>query len=221
MKSIAENIAQLRQIIPPSVKLIAVSKTKTAEEILQAYHAGQRAFGENYVQEYCGKAELLPRDIEWHFIGHLQSNKVKYIAPSVHWIHAVDSMKLLREVQKEASKNKRIINVLLQVHIAREESKFGFAPDELNNFAQSLNSSEFPNVRICGLMGMASFTEEMDQVREEFRTLHRLFKQLKETVFRQSADFTELSMGMSGDWPAAVEEGSTMVRIGSAIFGHR
>jgi pyridoxal phosphate enzyme (YggS family) len=221
MSTVAKHIEELRSELPSNVLLIAVSKTKPIELIEEAYAAGQRAFGENYVQEITEKQPALPADIQWHFIGHLQSNKVKYIAPFVHCIHAVDSEKLLQEIDKQAGKSQRIIQCLLQVHIADEESKFGFLPNEIVDFCRSINFSQYNNVRIAGLMGMASFTDNADQVRKEFQLLKSLFSQLKIEVFGASADFKEISMGMSGDWKMAIEEGSTMIRVGSAIFGTR
>jgi len=221
MSSIANNLELLRREIPEHVRLIAVSKTKPIEAIMEAYNAGQRVFGENYVQEISEKQPALPSDIEWHFIGHLQSNKAKYIAPFVDCIHAVDSEKLLMEINKQAAKARRTIRCLLQVHIADEESKFGFSPEEIIAICSSTNFTQFSSVRIAGLMGMASFTDDHGQVRQEFKTLKKLFDQLKHDAFAESEDFKELSMGMSGDWKIAVEEGSTMVRVGSAIFGSR
>jgi pyridoxal phosphate enzyme (YggS family) len=191
------------------VKLVAVSKTKPIEDIQALYDLGQRDFGENYVQELTEKAEKLPKDIRWHFIGHLQSNKVKYIAPFVHLIHVVDSLKLLQEVNKQALKNNRVIDCLLQVYIAQEETKFGLDEKELAD----LVINRFDNARICGLMGMASFTEDMDKVRNEFQYLKNLFNKYPQ--------LSTLSMGMSSDYKIAVEEGSTMVRIGSLLFGNR
>ena len=192
-----------------NVTLVAVSKTKPAEDIKTLYDLGQRDFGENYVQELADKAEQLPKDIRWHFIGHLQSNKVKYIAPFVHLIHGVDSLKLLEEINKQGLKNNRIIDCLLQVYIAKEETKFGLDEEELANVL----TSQLTNVRISGLMGMASFTENMDTVRSEFRYL--------KTLFDKHAGLTTLSMGMSSDYHIAIEEGSNMVRIGSLLFGAR
>jgi pyridoxal phosphate enzyme (YggS family) len=192
-----------------NVTLVAVSKTKPIEDIKALYDLGQRDFGENYVQELADKAEQLPKDIRWHFIGHLQSNKVKYIAPFVHLIHGVDSLKLLQEINKQALKNNRIIDCLLQVYIAKEETKFGLDENELADVL----TGQFANVRICGLMGMASFTENMEIVRNEFRYL--------KTIFDKHAKLTTLSMGMSSDYKIAMEEGSNMVRIGSLIFGER
>jgi pyridoxal phosphate enzyme (YggS family) len=196
------------------VTLVAVSKTKPAEDIQALYNLGHRDFGENYVQELVDKQALLPADIRWHFIGHLQSNKVKYIAPFVHLIHGIDSFKLLQEVNKQGKKNNRVIDCLLQVHIAEEETKFGFDVNELNEL-NGLN--ELSNVRVVGLMGMASFTNDTEKVRSEFKKLHDIFSQLSIVNYQLSI----LSMGMSGDYKIAVEEGSTMVRIGSLLFGVR
>lgn len=198
-----------------NVTLIAVSKTKSISAIESLYALGQRDFGENYVQEVVQKYEAMPHDIRWHFIGHLQSNKVKYIAPFIHAIHGVDSIKLLAEINKQASKLNRIIDCLLQVHIAQEETKFGFDATELAVAMQAL--SMYPNVRICGLMGMASFSDDAQLVRQEFQFLKMLFDQYAAI----HPDFNTLSMGMSGDYIIAIEEGSTMVRIGSMLFGAR
>lgn len=221
MSGITENLNSLLKQIDGRAKLIAVSKTKPDSDILEAYEAGQRAFGENYVQELSEKYERLPKDIEWHLIGHLQSNKTKYIAPFVSWIHAVDSEKLIAEIHKQAAKHNRIINCLLQVHIAEEESKFGFSPGEIMEFCHSFDQREYPNVAIRGLMGMATFTDDEAVIRAEFRNLKQIFDQLKQSVFSSSSNFSEISMGMSSDWLIAIEEGSTMVRVGSAIFGAR
>lgn len=199
------------------VTLIAVSKTKPDEDILELYEMGQRDFGENYVQELVEKYNRLPKDIRWHFIGHLQSNKVKLIAPFVQLIHGVDSLKLLKEIYKQAQKNNRVIDCLLQIHIAEEKTKFGLDESELKEVLSGMKDSELENVRICGLMGMASFSDNLDKVREEFRTLASLFSELQASY----PQFTTLSMGMSGDYELAVEEGSTMVRIGSLLFGER
>lgn len=218
---IKNNLEQILQSLPKACTLVAVSKTHPPELVLQAYEAGQRVFGENKAQEMVAKYEVLPKDIQWHLIGHLQSNKVKYIAPFVHLIHSVDSLKLLQEIDKQASKNKRIISCLLQVHIAQEESKFGFSPDELDVFLQSSELPLLQSIRIIGLMGMASFTDNTDQVRQEFKTLKKFFEELKQRILPPNVSMTELSMGMSGDYTIAIEEGSTMVRIGSAIFGNR
>jgi len=218
---IAENITKIRNVLQEGVTLIVVSKTKPIEAILEAYHAGQHIFGENKVQEMCAKYELLPKDISWHLIGHLQSNKVKFIAPFVSLIHAVDSFKLLKEINKEAKKNGRVIDCLLQFHIALEETKFGFSFDEATEMLHDESFFELENVRIIGLMGMATFVDSQEQIREEFRTLHNYFQIIKSHHFTLNPDFKELSMGMSGDYQIAMEEGSTMVRIGSAVFGER
>ena len=219
--SIAENIDQIKSKLPASVQLVAVSKTKPAEFIREAYNQGQRAFGENKVQEMVGKYEELPKDIRWHFIGHLQTNKVKYIAPFVHLIHGVDSFKLLKSIDAEAKKVDRVIPCLLQFHIAEEDTKFGFSTDEA---LEMLNSEEFKSlkhVNISGVMGMATFTNDDNQVRKEFAFLKTILAKLKSEYFAEAPDFKEISMGMSGDYQIAVEEGSTMVRIGSTIFGER
>lgn len=204
-----------------SVTLVAVSKTKPAEDILKLYQSGQRIFGENKVQEMVSKYEVLPKDIQWHQIGHLQKNKVKYIAPFVAMIHAVDSFELLEVTNKEAVKNNRTIDVLLQFHIATEETKFGLNKDEAVQLLTMLEKEPLPNVRICGVMGMASFTEDTNLIRSEFRSLKEIFTSLKSRFFMENPFFNEISMGMSGDYKIAIEEGSTMVRIGSAIFGER
>jgi pyridoxal phosphate enzyme (YggS family) len=210
-----------KELEAKKVNLVAVSKTKPASDILELYELGQRDFGENYVQELVEKAEQLPKDIRWHFIGHLQSNKVKYIAPFVHLIHGVDSEKLLKEINKQAAKLNRTIDVLLQIHIAKEETKFGLDEKELNTIINTNESElhELKNVRICGLMGMASFSEDMNLVRSEFQYLKKLFDQHAFTI--QHSPFTILSTGMSSDYQIAIEEGSTMVRIGSLLFGVR
>ena len=219
--SIESNLVHLRSSLPPTVKLIAVSKTHPVDRIRQAYDAGHRIFGENKVQELTPKYEALPKDIVWHMIGHLQSNKVKYIAHFVSLIHSVDSVKLLDEVNKQAAKAKRIIPVLLQVHIAKEETKFGFSEEEITSFIASLRPESFPHVEVKGLMGMATFTENTEQVRSEFKTLKVLFEKLRSSSLPSIFKLTELSMGMSGDYRIAIEEGSTMIRVGSAIFGDR
>lgn len=205
------------QLKPYNARLVAVSKTKPIEQLLEIYDTGQRIFGENYVQEIVEKQPVLPSDIEWHFIGHLQSNKVKYIAPFVHTIHAVDSLKLLQEIDKQALKNIRKINVLLQFHIADEETKFGFD-------APIFEKSDFEalkNVQICGVMGMATFTNDTVQVRSEFQKLKHIFDTLKSHYFAENPEFKEISMGMSDDYLIALEEGATLIRIGSLIFGKR
>jgi pyridoxal phosphate enzyme (YggS family) len=202
-----------------SVQLVAVSKTKPVEDIKALYDAGQRDFGENYVQEITEKQPALPGDIRWHFIGHLQSNKVKYIAPFVHLIHGVDSLKLLQEINKQAAKNSRIIDCLLQVYIAQEESKFGLDANELQEIVSDLSS--LTSVRVTGLMGMASFSDDLSKVRNEFHDLKIIFDKLKSQELPANCQPTILSMGMSGDYQIAIEEGSTMVRIGSLLFGAR
>jgi hypothetical protein len=219
--SIAENIDQVKANLPVQVQLVAVSKTKPAALLMEAYAHGQRAFGENKVQELAWKFEELPKDIEWHFIGHMQTNKVKYIAPFVHLIHGVDSFKLLKTIDAEAKKVNRIIPCLLQFHIAEEETKFGLSMDEV---AEMLKSDEFhhlKNIQISGVMGMATYTDDEKQIRKEFANLKTIFETLKSAYFSESPEFREISMGMSGDYRIAVEEGSTMVRIGSTIFGER
>jgi PLP dependent protein len=221
MSIIASNINSLRQSLPEHVKLIAVSKTKSAFEIMEAYNTGQRLFGENRVQELLSKKDLLPSDIEWHMIGHLQRNKVKHVISFVDMIESVDSVKLLEVINAEASKIGRRINVLLQVHIATEETKFGFNMEEIRNLLISPEFSGMDHIRICGVMGMATFTPKTDQVRAEFRSLSELFKKLKFRYFADDYHFREISMGMSGDYMIAIEEGSTMIRVGSSIFGER
>lgn len=211
----------LRELQPRGIKLVAVSKTKPAETILAIYQNGHKIFGENKVQELVEKQALLPKDIEWHLIGHLQTNKVKYIAPFVNLIHSIDSLKLLKEVNKEALKNNRVIDCLLQMHIAEEETKFGLDEKEATELLQSDAFKQMQNVRITGLMGMATFTENENQIRQEFKKLNDTFKSLKSQFFKNDSSFRELSMGMSGDYKIAIEEGSTMVRIGSLIFGSR
>ncbi|HEY3402212.1 MAG TPA: YggS family pyridoxal phosphate-dependent enzyme [Ohtaekwangia sp.] len=218
--NIKNNINNFRQNLPPTCQLIVVSKTQPLEKIQEAYDAGHRVFGENKVQELIPKAEALPRDIEWHLIGHLQSNKVKYIAPFVHLIHSVDSFKLLEEINKQAVKVKRTIACLLQVHIAEEETKFGFSADEVTTLIQNPVLENMEGIKITGLMGMATFTDNTDQVRKEFKSLKKLFDSVKKISSPRVA-VQELSMGMSGDYKIAVEEGSTMIRIGTAIFGER
>lgn len=216
MNGIAENINYFKENLPQEVTLVAVSKTKPAEDVLKAYDAGQIDFGENRVQEMVGKYEILPKDIRWHQIGHLQKNKVKYIAPFVHLIHSVDSESLLKEINKQALKHERIILCLLQISIADEETKFGMEQEEARRILSSYESN-FPFVKIVGLMGMATFTEDESQIRNEFRTLKTFFDQLK----TQNPELKTLSMGMSGDYEIAVEEGSNMIRVGSSVFGER
>lgn len=203
------------------VSLVAVSKTHPPERILAVYESGQRVFAENRAQELLEKYEVLPKDIQWHLIGHLQTNKVKYIAPFIAMIHSVDSLRLLEEINKQAGKNNRIIDCLLQFHIAVEETKFGLSEPEA---CALLDSPLFPkllNIRICGVMGMASFSDDEHLVRSEFRQLHAIFSRLKQAYFADKPWFREISMGMSGDWEIAIAEGSTMIRVGSLIFGQR
>lgn len=219
---ISDNLKAFKMELDPiGVKLIAVSKTKPEEMIREAYEAGQRAFGENIVQEMVDKQATLPADIEWHMIGHLQTNKVKYIAPFIHLIHSVDSFKLLNEINKQALRNKRVIDCLLQIHIADEETKFGFYHDEVVDLLRSEEFALLKNVRITGLMTIATNTENQNHVREDFYELATLFKGIKQVFFRKAPHFSELSMGMTQDYKLAIEQGSTMVRIGSAIFGGR
>lgn len=218
---IHERLANLKKTLPPQVKLIAVSKTMPATLIQEAYDAGQRVFGENKAQEMQQKSALLPQDIEWHFIGHLQTNKVKYIAPFVQLIHSVDSLKLLKEINREAKKNNRTIDCLLQFHIATEETKFGLDIDEAKQLLQSDEFQSFENIRICGVMGMATFTDNEETIRKEFRALKHIFDLLKQAFFSTEPYFKEISMGMSSDFPIAIEEGATMIRVGSLIFGER
>lgn len=219
--SVKENLEELRQHIPSGCTLIAVSKTQPPEKIIEAYNCGQRVFGENRSQELASKQNILPKDIEWHMIGHLQTNKVKYIAPFVALIHSVDSIKLLEEIDRQAKKSQRVIPCLLQVHIAEEETKFGFSPDEVLRLIESSIWKDLANIEIRGLMGMATFTDDEDQVRREFKSLRVLFDRLKGTSLPANVNMKELSMGMSGDYPLAITEGSTMVRVGTAIFGER
>ncbi len=219
--SIASNIQEISNKLPPESKLIAVSKFQSIASIMQAYEAGQRCFGENRAQEMTAKHEALPTDIEWHFIGHLQRNKIKYIISFVSLIQSVDSAALLEEINKAAANTGRIVPCLLQIHIAREESKFGFAPDELRQFMREGSWKKLTHVQLHGLMGMATFTDNMDQVRQEFRMLKQLFDEIRSTYFSENENFRELSMGMTGDYQIALQEGSTLVRIGTALFGSR
>jgi pyridoxal phosphate enzyme (YggS family) len=215
--SIAENLKKIKSNLPAQVTLIAVSKTKPVELVKEAYEAGQRDFGENYIQELEDKHKQLPADIRWHAIGHLQSNKVKHIAPFVHLVHAVDSLKLLQEINKQALKNNRVIDCLLQIYIAQEETKFGFSFDECEELLQSEELKQLQNIRIVGFMGMATNTDNEVQIRNEFRSLKNFYDKLK----IQCSAFNIISMGMSSDYKIAIEEGSTMIRIGSSIFGER
>lgn len=218
--SIKNNIEKFTQTLPKGCRLIAVSKTQPVEKILEAYEAGQRLFGENKIQELTAKYESLPKDIEWHMIGHVQSNKVKYMAPFVHLIHSVDSLKLLIEIDRQAKKVNRTISCLLQIHIATEETKFGFSESEVLETLQSDQFKSLANVRILGLMGMATLTDDQAQIRKEFKSLKTLFEKIKSLRIPNVA-MQELSMGMSSDYQIAIEEGSTFIRVGTAIFGER
>jgi len=215
--SISKNLQEIKDSLNAGVTLVAVSKTKPNESIEEAYGIGHHDFGENKVQELCDKYEALPKAIKWHLIGHLQTNKVKYIAPFVHLIHAVDSRKLTKEIQKRAGQNERTIDILVQVRIAKEETKFGLPYEEASDLLSALNAGEFPNVRVIGLMGMATNTENQEQIKEEFIGLKSFFHKQQ----KLNPNLTVLSMGMSGDYQLAVECGSNMVRVGSAIFGAR
>ncbi len=215
--SIEKNLKRIKEGLPDHVTLVAVSKTKPHNEIMEAYNAGHYVFGENKVQEMVQKWQELPKDIEWHMIGHVQRNKVKYMAEFVSLIHGVDSFRLLKEINKQASKHSRIIDCLLQIHIATEDTKFGLDETELQEIILSKEFKELENIRIVGLMGMATFTDDQDQIKKEFNWLKKLFDDLKNLV----PDISILSMGMSGDYQIAIEEGSTLVRIGSSIFGAR
>lgn len=219
--SVEQNISALRKDIPARCTLIAVSKTQPVERVLEAYETGHRVFGENKAQEMASKYQALPKDIIWHMIGHLQTNKVKYIAPFVTLIHSIDSIKLLGEVNRQAAKSGRVIGCLLQIHIAEEETKFGFSPEEVLSVISSDVWDELQHIRIEGLMGMATFTESQEQVRKEFRSLKSLYEKLRSMPLPPVVGMKELSMGMSSDYKIAIEEGSTMVRIGTAIFGER
>lgn len=218
---IAENLHKVLSTIQPGIRLVAVSKFHPVSALQEAYDAGQRVFGESHVQELVEKQQLLPKDIEWHFIGHLQTNKVKYMASFVSLIHAVDTMKLLKEIDKQAERNDRVIDCLLQIHIAKEETKFGFTPDELRTMLQEGEWKQFSHVRICGLMCMASNTDDVKQIAGEFEFVHSFFQEIKKDFFPTEESFKELSMGMSGDYEIAQQHGSTMVRVGTLIFGER
>ena len=218
---IKENIKRIKAGLPEGVRLVAVSKTHPAEMVQEAYDAGQRIFGENKVQEMTAKSQVLPKDIEWHFIGHVQSNKIKIMAPYVKVIQGVDTYDKLVEIDRQAAKNNRHITCYLQLHIAQEETKFGFTPDECTAMLEAGNWKELKNITIGGLMGMASNTDNEQQVRSEFRHLHDIFESYKERYFKDSPEFNTISAGMSGDYKLAIESGSNMVRIGSSIFGER
>jgi PLP dependent protein len=221
MSEITANIISLKQSLPSSVRLVAVSKTRPVNDIMEAYNTGHRCFGENRVQEILNKKDHLPADIEWHLIGHLQRNKVKFIVPFISLIQSVDSLRLLAAIDSEASKVQRIVDVLLQVHIAREETKYGFDRKEIEEMMESPEFADLKFIRICGIMGMATFTSDTLQVHKEFRSLSDLFKDLKRRYFNADDNFREISMGMSGDYETALKEGSTMIRVGSLIFGER
>lgn len=218
---IKNNLNTIKSNLPKNIILVAVSKTKPVCDIEIAYRSGQRIFGENKVQELQEKQPILPKDIQWHMIGHLQTNKVKYIAPFVSLIHAVDSLKLLKEINKQAIKNNRKIPILLQFHIAKEQSKFGLSIEKANDLITSEDFLNLKNISIHGVMGMATFTDNKNQIKTEFNKLKLIFDQLKRDYFKESNQFKEISMGMSGDYELAIKEGSTMVRIGSTIFGSR
>ncbi|MBQ3354994.1 MAG: YggS family pyridoxal phosphate-dependent enzyme [Bacteroidales bacterium] len=218
---IKENLEKIRATVPEGVTLVAVSKTKPISDLQEAYDAGQRIFGENYPQEMRDKHEVLPQDIQWHFIGHLQTNKIKYIIPYVTLIHSIDTANLLEAVNKEAKKHDRVVDCLLQFHIALEETKFGLDLDEARQLLDSEAFKQMENVRICGVMGMGTFTDNMDEVRKEFKHLKSIFETLKKDYFANQPQFKEISMGMSEDYPIAIEEGATLIRVGSKIFGAR
>ncbi len=219
--SITSHIKSLRESVPKDVKIVAVSKFHTIETIREAYDAGQRIFGESRVQELTQKHPELPSDIEWHFIGNLQRNKVKYIAPFVSLIHSMDSARLMREIEKQGAANNRTIPCLLQIHIADEQTKSGFSTDECRRFLAEETWRNCTHVELCGVMGMATFTDDKAQIRAEFKQLKSLFDEFKEQHFPDNPRFCEISMGMSGDYPIAIEEGSTMLRVGTLIFGNR
>ncbi len=221
MIDIPRNISYFKSQIPSSVKLVAVSKTKPVSDILAAYYSGQKCFGENRVQELLNKKDHLPADIEWHFIGHLQSNKVRYIVPFISMIQSVDSFKLLKTIEAEALKVKRRVDCLLQVHIAMEETKFGFSMEELTEMVESSEFGSIKSIRICGLMGMATYTSDTEQIRKEFASLADCYNELRNRYFAGNIYFKEISMGMSGDYETAILEGSTIIRIGSLLFGER
>lgn len=221
MMSISDNLNKIKSSLPLHVTLVAVSKTKPVEDLMEAYNAGQRIFGENKIQEMTEKWEQMPKDIEWHMIGHVQTNKVKYMAPYVSLIHGVDSLKLLKEINKQAKKNDRVINCLLQMHIAEEETKFGMDEQELSDLLSSEEFAQMQNIKVTGLMGMATFTDNEAQIKKEFTHLKSIFDRLQQKQSAVNCQPSTLSMGMSGDYLIAIDCGSTMVRIGSSIFGSR
>jgi pyridoxal phosphate enzyme, YggS family len=218
---IKENLNEIKATLPEKVTLVAVSKTKPISDVQEAYDAGQRIFGENHALEMRDKFEALPKDIKWHFVGHLQTNKIKYIIPFVSLIHSVDSGKLLEAINAEAQKQNRVVDCLLQFHIAREETKFGLNLEEAEELLSSEDFKKLENVRLCGVMGMATFTDDREEVRSEFKNLKNIFNILKEKHFSNNLCFKEISMGMSEDYAIAIEEGATLVRVGSKIFGAR
>lgn len=219
--AIAENLNAVRATLPDGVRLVAVSKFHPVEDVMEAYAAGQRVFGESHEQEIRLKHEVMPKDIEWHFIGHLQTNKVKYIVPYITMVEAVDSIRLLREINKQAAKCNRVVKVLLELHIAEEATKYGLTIEECRNLLAEGEWREMQNVRICGLMMMASFTDDLQQVGREFQTARDFFDEVKRDYFAKDDEFKERSWGMSNDYPVAIQHGSTMVRVGTAIFGER
>lgn len=221
MSSISENLKKIKDSLPENVTLVAVSKTKPVADLLEAYKAGQRIFGENKVQEMTDKWEQLPKDMQWHMIGHVQTNKVKYMAPFVSLIHGVESLKLLKEINKQAAKNDRIITCLLQIHIAKEDTKFGFDADEVKTILETETFKSLQNIKVVGLMGMATFTEDENQIEKEFQQIKTLFETLKLIPETENLKLDILSIGMSSDYKIAIKNGSTMVRVGSAIFGER
>ncbi len=219
--SVKSHIDALRQSVPEHVKIVAVSKFHPTDEILEAYHNGQTVFGESRVQEITEKQPALPADIEWHFVGSLQRNKVKFIAPFISLIHSLDSERLMRTIEKQAAANNRKIACLLQLHVADEETKSGFSPDECREFLAEGTWRECPHIQLAGVMGMATYTDNLEQVREEFRLIKSLFDEFKQQYFADDENFKEISMGMSGDYAIAVEEGATIIRVGTLIFGER
>ena len=221
MNSLSERLQGVWHDLPKGVRLVAVSKFHPAEQVMEAYEAGQRIFGENHAQELAAKATMLPDDIEWHFIGHLQTNKVRMIAPYVSLIHSVDSLRLLREINKQAQKNERILRCLLQLHVAQEETKFGFTPEEVLQMLAEGEWKSLENIRLCGIMCMATNTDETAQIHHEFKLAHDTFMEAKQRFFSDDDMFCEQSMGMSDDYPIAISEGATLVRIGTRIFGPR
>ncbi|PIX10656.1 MAG: YggS family pyridoxal phosphate-dependent enzyme [Flavobacteriaceae bacterium CG_4_8_14_3_um_filter_34_10] len=221
MSSISDNLQKIKDSLPENITLVAVSKTKPVKDLLEAYNAGQRIFGENKVQEMTKKWEQLPIDIQWHMIGHVQTNKVKYMAPFVSLVQGVESLKLLKEINKQAAKNDRIISCLLQIHIAKEETKFGFDTEEVTTILETDTFKSLQNIKVVGLMGMATFTQDKNQIEKEFQQIKTFFDTLKLKQETQNLKLEILSIGMSGDYKIAIKNGSTMVRVGSAIFGER